>query len=107
MAHHLFPAFRRQTLAFKGFLTSGATIWGLCTGAEEVLQTHESAERNEENLIRSRARQELGKVGIVASEPEIEKWKSNEREKLLDRMRQERRQKAAATTAGESTEESA
>ncbi|CAO1617908.1 unnamed protein product [Sympodiomycopsis kandeliae] len=90
MAHHLFPKFRSQTLAFKGFLTSGATIYGLCTGAEEVLQSHEHSERSNENLIRNKARSELGKNGIVATEAQIEKWRISEREKLLERLRNER-----------------
>ncbi|CAO1631333.1 unnamed protein product [Parajaminaea phylloscopi] len=97
MAHHLFPGFRRQTLALKGFLTSGATIFGLCTGAEEVLQSHESQQRTEENLIRKRAMQELGKKGVVASEAEIERWRIEARDNLIEKLRKQR--EADATKA--------
>lgn len=87
LAHNMFPAFRSQTLALKGFLTTGSAIFGLVTGAEAVLQDYESQQRSDENLIRDRARTELGKKGMVASEAEIEKWKLSEREKLLERYR--------------------
>lgn len=90
LAHHLFPGFRRQTLALKGFITSGVGIFGFVIGAEQVLQDHENSQRTEENIIRNRARTELGKRGIVASEVEIEKWRLDEREKLLKRLREER-----------------
>lgn len=95
MAHHLFPGFRRQTLALKGFITTGVAIFGLCTGAEAVLQGHETQQRNEENLIRNRARSHLGSQGIVASEAEIEKWKSEERDKLIKRLTEERSKREA------------
>lgn len=55
-----------------------------------MLQAHESSERVGENLIRNRARQELGKEGKLPSESEIEQWKNSEREKLLGRLREER-----------------
>lgn len=97
MAHHLFPGFRRQTLALKGFLTSGATIFGLCTGAEEVLQSHESQQRTEENLIRKKAMQDLGRQGIVASEAEIERWRVEARDDLIRRLNEERRAREAST----------
>ena len=88
MAHHLFPGFRRQTLALKGFLTSGTTIFGFVVGADTVLLSHESQQRSEENMVRSRARAELGKKGIVASEKEIERWKDEYiRSKLEERRR--------------------
>ncbi|EPQ26834.1 uncharacterized protein PFL1_05469 [Pseudozyma flocculosa PF-1] len=95
--HHLFPGFRRQTLALKGFLTSGATIFGFVTGADTVLLSHEDQQRSSENLIRNRARAELGQRGIVASEAEIEKWKDafiakKLEERRLRRLDLERRQ---------------
>lgn len=89
MAHHLFPGFRRQTLALKGFITSGFTIFGFVVGADTVLLSHESQQRSEENMVRSRARAELGKKGIVASEKQIEKWK----EEYIQQKLQERRQR--------------
>lgn len=87
MAHHLFPGFRRQTLALKGFLTSGATIFGFVVGADTVLLSHESQQRSEENMVRSRARAELGKKGIVASEKEIERWKDEYIQQKLEERR--------------------
>ena len=90
MAHHLFTGFRRQTLALKGFLTSGATIFGFVVGADTVLLSHESQERSGENLVRSRARMELGKKGIVASEKEIEKWKDEYIQNKLEERRRRR-----------------
>ncbi|CAD6893787.1 unnamed protein product [Tilletia controversa] len=95
MAHYLFPGFRKQTLAFKAFLVSGATIFGLVVGADTVLLNHESQERSEEHAIRNRARLELGRRGIVASESEIEKWKEQVRREYW-----EKQDAAAAAGAG-------
>lgn len=92
MAHHLFPGFRRQTLALKGFITSGFTIFGFVVGADTVLLSHESQQRSEENMVRSRARAELGRKGIVASEKEIEKWKEEYIQQKLEERRQRREQ---------------
>ncbi|PWN52967.1 hypothetical protein IE53DRAFT_384555 [Violaceomyces palustris] len=105
MAHHLFPGFRRQTLALKGFLTSGATIFGFVVGADTVLLNYEGQQRSEENLVRNRARVELGRKGIVASEKEIEKWKEEYIRQKLEERRKRReeyeasllRQEGAAT----------
>ncbi|GAC99073.1 hypothetical protein PHSY_006670 [Pseudozyma hubeiensis SY62] len=93
MAHHLFPGFRRQTLALKGFITSGFTIFGFVVGADTVLLSHESQQRSEENMVRSRARAELGKKGIVASEKEIEKWKDEYVKQKLEERRLRREEK--------------
>ncbi|TKY84860.1 hypothetical protein EX895_005940 [Sporisorium graminicola] len=92
LAHHLFPGFRRQTLALKGFITSGFTIFGFVVGADTVLLSHESQQRSEENMVRSRARAELGKKGIVASEKEIEKWKDEYIQQKLEERRLRREQ---------------
>lgn len=107
MAHHLFPLVRRQTLAGKAFLTSGFTIFGLCTGAEAVLQHHETQQRSEENIIRDRARLELGKRGMVASEAEIERWRVDEREKLIRRLTREREEGRKGRSIGEEAMEMA
>lgn len=48
-----------------------------------MLLNHEGVQRSEEDLIRSVARRELAKKGIIASETEIEKWKDQTRERLL------------------------
>ncbi|CDR88497.1 uncharacterized protein SPSC_04324 [Sporisorium scitamineum] len=92
LAHHLFPGFRRQTLALKGFITSGFTIFGFVVGADTVLLSHESQQRSEENMVRSRACAELGKEGIVASEKEIEKWKDEYIQQKLEERRVRREQ---------------
>lgn len=93
MAHHLFPGFRRQTLALKGFITSGFTIFGFVVGADTVLLSHESQQRSEENMVRSRARAELGRKGIVASEKEIEKWKDEYIQQKLEERRVRREER--------------
>lgn len=87
MAHHLFPGFRRQTLALKGFITSGFVIFGFVVGADTVLLTHEGQQRSHENMVRTRARAELGKKGIVASEKEIERWKDEYIQQKLEERR--------------------
>ena len=55
-----------------------------------MLQHHETQQRSEENIIRDRARLELGKRGMVASEAEIERWRVDEREKLIRRLTREK-----------------
>ncbi|SPO26473.1 uncharacterized protein UTRI_04062 [Ustilago trichophora] len=107
MAHHLFPGFRRQTLALKGFITSGFTIFGFVVGADTVLLSHESQQRSEENMVRSRARAELGKKGIVASEKEIEKWKDEYIQQKLEERRLRREQLIRQLEESDQAEESA
>ncbi|KAK0525456.1 hypothetical protein OC835_005599, partial [Tilletia horrida] len=106
MAHYLFPGFRKQTLAFKAFLVSGATIFGLVVGADTVLLNHESQERSEEHAIRNRARLELGRKGIVASEAEIEKWKEEVRREYYARVEREERERERRPAAESSTSSS-
>lgn len=43
-------------------------------------------------MVRSRARAELGRKGIVASEKEIEKWKEEYIQQKLEERRQRREQ---------------
>jgi hypothetical protein len=52
-------------------------------GADTVLLNHEGVQRSEEDLIRTVARRELARKGIIASESEIERWKDETRERLL------------------------
>lgn len=72
-----------QTLALKGFIVSGFTIFGFVVGADTVLLNHEGRQRSEEDLIRGVARRELARKGVLASEREIEKWKEETRKRLL------------------------
>ncbi|KAF8803709.1 hypothetical protein BYT27DRAFT_7195042 [Phlegmacium glaucopus] len=82
IANHTWPAFRRQTLAFKGFVISAFTISGLVFGAESALKQHETVRRREENIIRREARLDLARRGLVATETEIANWKAEkERQK--------------------------
>lgn len=84
IAHHMWPVFRRQTLAFKGFIVSGFTIFGLVFGAESALIEHENIRRREENILRREARLDLARKGLVGTETEIANWKAA-REQALER----------------------
>lgn len=85
MAHYIFPGFRRQTLALKGFLTSGAAIFGFTIYADTTLLNHEGQQRTTENRIRNLARADLGRQGIIASEAEIQRWKENFKREYRER----------------------
>jgi len=80
IGHHTWPFFRRQTLAFKGFLVSGFTIWGLVVGADTALLRHEEKKRVADAALRREARIALASRGLVGTESEISKWKA-EKEK--------------------------
>jgi hypothetical protein len=93
---------RRQTLAFKGFLVSisrppfpaqreflhyradalllsTVTIYGLISGADTALLSHESQQRLSENDLRREARIDLARRGLVPTESQIMKWKDEHR----------------------------
>ncbi|KAH8106202.1 hypothetical protein BXZ70DRAFT_918603 [Cristinia sonorae] len=76
IAHYSWPWFRRQTLAFKGFLVTGFAVFGLVTHAERALQTLEAEQRKVEGALRREARLALARKGLVATETQIEKWKA-------------------------------
>jgi hypothetical protein len=76
IAHHSWPAFRRQTLAFKGFVISAFAIAGLVFGAESALQRYENVRRREGNVIRREARIDLARRGLIATETEIANWQA-------------------------------
>ncbi|GLB33618.1 hypothetical protein LshimejAT787_0105020 [Lyophyllum shimeji] len=75
IGHHSWPLFRRQPLAFKAFLVSTFTVFGLVFGAENALQAHEAEQRYHENKLRKEARYDLARRGVVPTETEIAKWK--------------------------------
>ncbi|KAF9535085.1 hypothetical protein CPB83DRAFT_843446 [Crepidotus variabilis] len=92
IAHHLWPVFRRQTLAFKGFVVSGFTITGLVFSAETALMAHENIRRREENQLRREARLELARKGLIGTETEIANWKAARRERQLQKVRNSNQQ---------------
>ncbi|KAI0346762.1 hypothetical protein BDW22DRAFT_1351024 [Trametopsis cervina] len=75
VAHHTWPFFRRQTLAFKGFLTMACGIFGMVLYAENALQALEADQRLSEGAIRKEARLDLGRRGIVPTETAIARWR--------------------------------
>lgn len=82
LGHYTWPFFRRQTLAFKGFLVTGFAIFGLVIHAENALQTLEAEQRHSESILRNRARLDLSRRGLVPTETEIAKWKAEHFAKL-------------------------
>ncbi|KJA30102.1 hypothetical protein HYPSUDRAFT_81720 [Hypholoma sublateritium FD-334 SS-4] len=78
IGHHLWPAFRRQTVAIKGFLVSGFTIFGLVFGAERALVEFENKKRREENALRQEARIALARRGLIGTETEIAQWRTEQ-----------------------------
>ncbi|KIJ56554.1 hypothetical protein M422DRAFT_773347 [Sphaerobolus stellatus SS14] len=74
LTHYTWPAFRRQTLALKGFIVSSATMFGLVVGADSALLAHESQQRFVEDRLRREARRDLAREGKLGTEPEIAKW---------------------------------
>ncbi|KAH9951755.1 hypothetical protein B0H21DRAFT_717329 [Amylocystis lapponica] len=85
IGHYSWPLFRRQTLAFKGFLVSAFTIFGLVLSAESALLSHEAEKRQIETQLRREARIDLARRGRVATETEIARWK----EERVQRMQAE------------------
>jgi hypothetical protein len=79
LAHRTWPNFQRQTLAFKGFLVSIITIYGLISGADTALLSHENQQRLTENDLRREARIDLARRGLVPTESQIMKWKDEHR----------------------------
>jgi len=82
IAHHSWPLFRRQTLAFKAFLVSGFTMFGLVVTADNVLLKHEANKRLLENALRKEARVDLARRGIVSTETAIRQWKEERRKAM-------------------------
>ncbi|KAI0092794.1 hypothetical protein BDY19DRAFT_507453 [Irpex rosettiformis] len=80
IGHHTWPAFRRQTLAFKGFLTMACGIFGMVLYAENALQALEKEQRHTEGAIRKEARLDLTRRGIVPTETAIAVWRQEREE---------------------------
>ncbi|CDZ97974.1 hypothetical protein [Phaffia rhodozyma] len=74
LAHNTWPFFRKQTLPFKAFLISSATMSGLVIGAEGNLQEFEKNQKKTYNMERRWAKVELAKEGRIATEYEIARW---------------------------------
>ncbi|KAH9062106.1 hypothetical protein EDB87DRAFT_367021 [Lactarius vividus] len=82
-AHHTWPIFRRQTVALKGFLVSIFTIYGLVSGADTALLSHEHRQRLTENDLRREACIDLARRGLVATESRIMEWKDEHKRSKL------------------------
>lgn len=80
---HLIPA-SRQTLALKGFLVSSASVTGLVMGADNYLLKYESQQRYQENELRRKARNDLARQGIIATESEIRRWKQRKEAEIRE-----------------------
>ncbi|KAA1132701.1 hypothetical protein PGTUg99_016443 [Puccinia graminis f. sp. tritici] len=78
VGHLYWPFFRKQTLAFKGFLVSSATMSGMVIWADYYLLRHEKKIRRADDMMRRQARKELGERGIIATETELNKWKQEQ-----------------------------
>jgi len=76
LGHFAWPVFRRQTPAFKTFLISAFTMFGVVVDADRALFRHELQERTRESKVRRQAIIDLNRRGLVATESEITKWKA-------------------------------
>ena len=65
-------------MPFKAFLVSFCTVFGLVTGADRALINHERYQRRHESAIRTEARIDLARRGLVPTETEILKWKEEQ-----------------------------
>ncbi|KAI9616399.1 hypothetical protein H4Q26_010791 [Puccinia striiformis f. sp. tritici PST-130] len=110
IGHIYWPFFRKQTLAFKGFLISSgkiltiqsylteldesnlhlavgvvwelATMSGMVIWADYYLLRHEKKIRRADDMMRRQARKDLGERGIIATESELNKWKLEQLDSL-------------------------
>ncbi|KAH9442870.1 hypothetical protein MJO28_014195 [Puccinia striiformis f. sp. tritici] len=85
IGHIYWPFFRKQTLAFKGFLISSATMSGMVIWADYYLLRHEKKIRRADDMMRRQARKDLGERGIIATESELNKWKLEQLDSLKNR----------------------
>ncbi|KAI0700706.1 hypothetical protein BC835DRAFT_1265957 [Cytidiella melzeri] len=92
VAHHFSPFFRRQTLAFKAFLTMGCGTTGMVIYAERALQALEKEQRLTEGAIRKEARLDLNRRGIVPTETAIGQWRE-------ERLREIAMQESSGSTS--------
>jgi len=87
LGHYTWPLFRKQTFAFKAFLVSAFTMFGLVITADTVLLQHEAKRRAETGALRKQARIELGRRGIIPTETALREWQE-EREINLAAVRE-------------------
>ncbi|OJT13312.1 hypothetical protein TRAPUB_10078 [Trametes pubescens] len=99
IGHHFWPSFRRQTLPFKAFLVTIVSVYGLCIRAENALQTYEQETRLHESALRREARMDLARRGLVATETEIAKWKTERTQILAAEAEARARARAGQPTA--------
>ncbi|MBW0525029.1 hypothetical protein O181_064744 [Austropuccinia psidii MF-1] len=78
IGHVYWPFFRKQTLAFKGFVISSATMSGMVIWADHYLLKHEKYLRKADDIMRRQARKELAERGLIATETELNKWKQEQ-----------------------------
>jgi hypothetical protein len=70
------------TVSFSAIVlmpVSPVTIYGLISGADTALLSHESQQRLTENDLRREARIDLARRGLVPTESQIMKWKDEHR----------------------------
>ena len=74
------PAVRIPTSCSSRYTTFidifAVTVAGLVFGAESALLAHEAERRQEENVLRKQARYDLARRGLIATESEIAKWRT-------------------------------
>lgn len=71
----------RHTLPFKAFLVSISTVFGLVLSADTALLRHERFQRANESDIRTEARIDLARRGLVPTETAIRQWREEHEQK--------------------------
>ena len=74
LPYESWPAVLAASITFID--TSAVTVAGLVFGAENALLAHEAERRQEENVLRKQARYDLARRGLIATESEIAKWRT-------------------------------
>lgn len=74
------------------------SVFGLCIRAENALQTYEQEQRLHESALRREARMDLARRGLVATETEIAKWKTERTQTLAAEAEARSRARAGQPT---------